>query len=195
MKEGSGRIGRSLFRSRIRGRTALSHRRRSSSRVSCGRLPFRRGRRADVRKVDGIGGPTGRVVPASLGQRQPSIGPAADDVGIAVVLAVVFPEADGADFEPTPFVECEAAAAGTAMVRPRTVRIHEPCPPNGARSAIPMTREGPRGEGVTLKPPVRAGSDSTAHPPQRPEPPPRPASRGSRRRAPRRSPVRWGYGR
>ncbi len=68
-------------------------------------------------KVDGIGGFTGRVVPAGFGQRQSTVRSATDAVGIAVTLSVIVPGANGAGFESAPFAEHEAATAGTAVVR------------------------------------------------------------------------------
>jgi hypothetical protein len=73
------------------------------------------------------------VVGTSPGQAKGAIRSASNHIRIVVVLAVVFPETDWADFEASPLAQCAAETARTAnwevrrlSIEPPGVRI-EPC--------------------------------------------------------------------
>lgn len=55
------------------------------------------------------------VVQSGLGETEASVGAAPDAVGVVVVLAVVFPEADGADLGSASRVEGQESAARTGV--------------------------------------------------------------------------------
>jgi hypothetical protein len=77
-----------------------------------------------------IAGADSPVVRPSLSQAERTIGSAANFIGIGVALAVIFPEADGADIEGPALMERATAAAWATNERTRTFHgsYQQQCP-------------------------------------------------------------------
>lgn len=74
-------------------------------------------RRTDMSKGQPVARSKFLIVQACLREAEFPVPFPPHDISIAVVLTIVFPTADRADFEPHAFIECRAAAAGASADR------------------------------------------------------------------------------